>query len=957
MNYTGYIRFRYVLLFFLQLVFLLQVSAQKQLYFGLPEKQPASTLPVSKAPFQVPVLKPRSGQAGVAVPLGNATYALHTGWELTDDLTNLLNDGTVFNENISSKGWYDAVVPGTVLTSLVADGVYPDPYFGLNNLAITDSLCRKIWWYRTSFESPQEKPGKLAWLCLNGINYKAKLWLNGVNLGSANGAFCRGIFNVTSLLKKRGRNVLLVQIEPPHNPGIPEEQSALSGMGKNGGILTADGPTFFATEGWDWIPGIRDRNMGIWQDVQLRYTGTVTATDPYVITDLPLPDTSSAMLSLRTELVNHSSVKQDAIVRFSFEGVSVQKQVELLPGQTLPLTINAAEYPQLLIQNPRLWWPNGYGLPNLYQATITVTDVNGLEDISQFRFGIREYSYGLMADTEDKKALRFTYSPTDIQNGKPVLNYASRRLHADRVFIPALNAAFPLEKATIQSDTTNPYLVIHVNGQPVFCKGGNWGIDDAMKRISREKMEPAFQLHRQANFNLIRNWTGESTEPVFFELADEYGMMVWNDFWISTEGFNLNPADNALLLANSLDVIRRYRSHASIAIWCPRNEGYAPPGIENKLAMQIATADGTRHYHGNSREINLRPSGPWHFFKDNKDYFTRLGEGFTTEIGTFSVPEAGTIRKFMAPEDQWPVNDVWHYHDLHINNQNLEGYLSSADSLYGSSVNLDDFNRKIQLINYESHRAIFEAWNSRLWDKSSGVLLWMSHPAWPSMIWQTYSWDFQAHGSYYGAKKGCEPIHVQLNPNDNQVMVVNTSLHAVEEGTVVLQVFGPDGKQYYSIKKQDGFPANAKTVVLNASFDESTFPANYLIRLTLKDKKGNALSVNEYWKANKSTGNFKAFNQLPVVELSCNASPAGNNQIRIELRNKTRYPAIGVRMDALDNTGQCLLPAFFSESYFTLLPGEQKVIYLETAAIQAVSKISLHGYNLNSITDIKTKGR
>lgn len=930
-----------------------ELCAQKQLNFGLTKKQPVETLPKGKAPFQTPVEKPRSGQKGQATFLGNGRYSLSSGWELTDDMTRLLGPASVFNEASNSKGWYDAVVPGTVLTSLVAAGKFPDPYFGLNNLSITDSLCRKDWWYRTTFETPNDEKGKLAWLCFNGINYKARVWLNGNYLGDIKGAFIRGIFKVTDYLKSSGRNVLLVQILPPNNPGIPDEQSALSGMGKNGGIHTLDGPAFFATEGWDWIPGIRDRNMGIWQDVQLCFTGSITSSDPQVITDLPLPDTSTASVSLRTALINHSSETQEATLQFSFEGVSVQKKVLLAPGQVLPLTLTPGEFTQLTVKNPRLWWPNGYGLPVLYHATLKVTDAKGLEEIKQFRFGIREYSYELMADTEGKRNLRFTYSPTDCKTSTPLIDYTKRRLFKDKIYIPTIRPEFPADQIASLPDSSNPFLVIKVNGQRVFCKGGNWGIDDAMKKISRENLEPAFRLHREAHFNLIRNWTGESTEPVFFDLADEYGMMVWNDFWISTEGFNLNPADDQLFLENSLDVIRRYRNHASIVIWCPRNEGYAPAGIENDLATQIAKEDGTRHYIGNSREINLRPSGPWHFFEDNKEYFTRHGEGFSTEIGTFSVPEASTIRKFIAAEDQWPINDVWHYHDLHINNQNLEGYLHTADSLYGPSKDLDDFNRKIQLINYDSHRAIFEAWNSKLWNHSSGVLLWMSHPAWPSMIWQTYSWDFQTHGSYYGAKKGCEPLHIQMNPHNNQVVVVNTSLQPVQDAKAVMEVFTPLGKLLQRKTLTANFPANVKTDVFTAVFDETSLPANYLVRLWLKDKKGNILAANEYWKANAATGHFKAFNQLPVITLSGKAVRLANSQVKMELENNTPYPAIGIRLEALDNAGQPLLPAYFSDGYFTLLPGEKRILFLETAGPATVGKINIAGYNLKGMIDIK----
>lgn len=155
---------------------------------------------------------------------------------------------------------------------------------------------------------------------------------------------------------------------------------------------------------------------------------------------------------------------------------------------------------------------------------------------------------------------------------------------------------------------------------------------------------------------MIRNWTGESTEEVFYDLCDEYGMLVWNDFWLSTEGYNLDLNDNQLFMANATEVVKRFRNHASI------------------------------------------------------------------------------------------------------------------ETKYGKSTNLDDFCKKAQLVNYDSHRAMFESWNSKLWKKASGLLLWMSHSAWPSMVWQTYSWDYETFGSFFGSKKACEPIHIQMNLDDNKVV-------------------------------------------------------------------------------------------------------------------------------------------------------------------------------------------
>ena len=932
--------------------------SQYKMNFGLTRMQPDSTMPKGIGALHIPAIQGKQVKQGILSAKGHSNYKIDSGWEITDGMTQLIGHQSVFAENYNLSGWYNAVVPGTVLTSLVAAGVYPDPYFGLNNLTIPDSLCRKDWWYRTTFESPEAEKGKLAWLCFDGINYKARVWLNGSMLGEIHGAFARGKFPVKDLLKSSGKNVLVVQVLPPNNPGIPHEQSARSGMGPNGGQLTLDGPTFIASEGWDWVPGIRDRNMGIWQDVKLCFTGTVTLGDPQIISDLPLPDTSSASISLKTELVNHTDKRAAATLDFAFANIKISKKVILEPRQTLMIELNAAEFPSLLLKHPKLWWPNGYGMPDLYNAIVTVTDAAGMSDAMPIRFGIREYSYEMMADAPGSPAMRFAYSPTDVKATQPIFDFTNRREYDKRIFIPTLRNHVDVNSLQQLKGKDNPYLVIRVNGIPIFCKGGNWGMDDAMKKVSREQLEPAFRLHKEANFNLIRNWTGESTESTFFELADEYGMMVWNDFWISTEGYNLNPNDQHLFLNNTLDVIKRFRNHASIVVWCPRNEGYAPKGIEDELATQLALQDGTRHYHGNSREVNLRQSGDWHFIVDNKEYFDKYAEGFSTEIGTFSIPEASTIRKFMQVEDQWPINDVWHYHDLHAEKQNLEGYLRTIDSLYGPSKNLNDFNRKVQLVNYNSHRAIFEAWNSKQWTNGSGVLLWMTHPAWPSMIWQTYSWDFQTHGSFYGSKKGCEPLHIQMNLNDENVIVANTSLITHVASQAEIEVFDLNGKRvFYKTQKAD-INENIKTDIFLNPLSGILLPSVYMVRLQLKDKAGKLLAANHYWKTNATTKDFTSFNNLPNVNVICKVVKMEVNNIEMILENKSSTPAIGVRLHATDERDNILLPAYFSDGYFTLLPGEKKTVNLQHDAGIAPVKVQVEGYNhVSSFTTLKLPGK
>ncbi len=917
-----------------------------KLNFGLSQPQNPATLPVSKVKPQTSVRKVKMLVPAALQKVTENEFVMTSGWEMAEADQVIASGKSLFNPDFNTSEWYNATVPGTVLTTLVDQGVYPDPYIGLNNMAIPDDLCRKDWWYRISFSAPAEDAGKIAWLQLNGINYKADIWLNGKLIGTMKGAFVRGNFNVTGIIQKDKKNILAVHIYPPPNPGIPHEQSKLAGMGPNGGQLALDGPTFISSEGWDWVPGIRDRNIGIWQDVQLHYTKAVTLSNPQVITDLPLPDTSTAEITIKVGVKNNSNLVQSILVKGAIGNINVEKQVKLAAGENQQVIFSPATHPSLRLVQPRLWWPNGYGNPSLYQLALTVTDNNNrISDEQQVRFGIREFSYEMMIDAPQKQGWRVAYSPTDVKEKKPIFDNIKRREFENKIFIPSLREGVDTSIFQTISQSNNPFLVIKVNGQPVFCRGGNWGMDDAMKKVSREQLEPSFRLHKEANYNMIRNWTGECTEEVFYELADEYGMLVWNDFWISTEGYNLNPLDQQMFLENSLETIRRFRNHPSIAIWCPRNEGYAPVGIEDELYRQLMEEDGTRHYNGNSREINLRQSGDWHYIQDPALYFTKYAEGFSTEIGTFSVPVATTLKKFIKPEDQWPINDVWHYHDLHSNNQSLEGYLRAVDSLYGKPQGIEAFSRKVQLVNYESHRAMFEAWNSKMWDRASGVLLWMTHPAWPSMIWQTYSWDFETHGSYFGAMKACEPVHVQMNLHDNKVIAVNTTLQNYKSANLTFSVIDINGKIVFTVTKKTDVLQNSKTEIFTPDFSEINLPEVYMAKIEIKTSDGKVLSTNEYWKSNKETGNFLAFNKLPDVSLNITTSTSMNGKWLMHVENKSTSPVIGIKLNLSDANNNILLPAYFSDGYFTLMPMEKRAIEVNYTGITKGVKIRTEGYN------------
>ena len=189
--------------------------------------------------------------------------------------------------------------------------------------------------------------------------------------GRSRAAFARGIFDVTADVAAGKAAGIAVHILPPPHPGNPNEHTIARGVGPNGGILTEDGPTFLCTQGWNWIPGIRDRDMGIWQDVKLYATGGVVIGDSMVSSDLPLPRVDSALLTVETDVRNVSGQRVSGILRGEFEAGEFQTAVSLEPGESRHVKMTAADHAALHVERPRLWWPNGYGEPNLYTLRLT----------------------------------------------------------------------------------------------------------------------------------------------------------------------------------------------------------------------------------------------------------------------------------------------------------------------------------------------------------------------------------------------------------------------------------------------------------------------------------------------------------------------------------------------------------------------------------------------------------
>jgi Exo-beta-D-glucosaminidase Ig-fold domain/Concanavalin A-like lectin/glucanases superfamily/Glycosyl hydrolases family 2/Glycosyl hydrolases family 2, sugar binding domain/Glycosyl hydrolases family 2, TIM barrel domain len=923
---------------------------QEHAWRGLQEPQDPWTLPQAKSPPPTPVAEPVLPSPALQ-SRGPGRWTLGA-WRMSSAPSVVADGARLSQPGYDDSPWYAAVVPGTVLTTLIARGVYPDPNYGLNNLAIPDSLSRQDYWYRTVFNPPADLEGKEFTLTFKGINYAAEIWLNGQRLGDIKGAFIRGVFNVTGKLQSGRDNVLAVRVSPPPHPGIPHEQSIAAGPGENGGNLAIDGPTFIASEGWDWIPGIRDRNTGIWQEVELAATGELRLLDPQVVTRLPLPRTDSADVSIVVGVENRSTSAVHAILTARIDSVRVEKRVSLNPGVT-QVTLDPREFPQLHWLNPRLWWPNGYGAANLYALRLEAVVDGQPSDWKEVKFGVRELTYELSLFDSEGRLRRVEVDPT-------VGSAASQRLidvrhqaikRTPQGWAESLTPAgenSPAVRAG-SGDSLTPYLAIRVNGVSIAARGGSWGMDDSRKRISRSRLEPYFRLHRAANLNIIRNWLGQNTEDVFYDLADEYGLLVLNDFWVSTQDFQVEPQDPQLFLANARDVISRYRNHPSIAVWFGRNEGVPQPIINEGLADLTASLDGTRYYTGSSNSINLQGSGPYNY-RQPEEYFTGLARGFSVEVGTPSLSTLESLRASIPEPDRWPLSDTYAYHDWHFGgNGDVATFMAALSEQYGAGTDLEDFERKAQLMDYVSYRAIFEGFQAHLWTQNSGRLLWMTHPSWPSNTWQIYSSDYDTAAAYYAVKKACEPLHAQLNLPDFTLAVTNISRVAQSHLTLHARIVSLDNRRL--AERVDTVDVAANSVATLPRLDLEPLLAReglVLVKLTLTDSRGATLSDNLYWQGKDAASQRRLLELHPQsVSVTARGHRDGEDtHVDVLLRNQGGAPALAAKITMLDAQGSRVLPVYYEDNYVTLLPGESRRIEVRCPASSGdCVKVALRGWN------------
>ncbi|KAL8205918.1 hypothetical protein R6Q57_009469 [Mikania cordata] len=661
--------------------------------------------------------------------------------------------------------WMPAVIPGTVLATLVKNNLIPDPFYGLNNEAVMDigDSGREYYtfWFFTTFDCKLSS-NQYVDLNFRGINYSAEVYLNGHETVLPKGMFRRHSIDVTDFLDPDGHNLLAVLVHPPDHPGTIPPQGGQGGDHEIGKDVATQ-----YVQGWDWMAPIRDRNTGIWDEVSITVAGPVKIVDPHLVSSF-FDDYKRVYLHSTVDLVNRSGKAANCSlsiqVSIELEGNTVL--VENLQTKQLSVPANShAQYtfPELFFYKPNLWWPNGMGKQSLYNVEITVNvDGYGESDAWGHHFGFR--------------------------------------------------------KIQSEIDSATGGRLFKVNGEPIFIRGGNWILSDGLLRLSKKRYKTDIKFHADMNFNMIRCWAGGISErPDFYHYCDIYGLLVWQEFWITgdVDGrgdpvSNPNgPLDHELFLYCAQDTVKLLRNHPSLALWVGGNEQIPPHDINEALTNVLKLhpfflkvnktvkskeetnltimdpsqyLDGTRVYiKGSLWEGFADSNGGWtdgpyeiqkpeSFFKD--DFYQY---GFNPEVGNVGMPVAATIRATMPPEG-WEIplfnkspsgyvkevpNPIWVYHKyIPYSKPDL---VHDQILLYGKPKDLDDFCLKAQLVNYIQYRALLEGWTSRMWTKYTGVLIWKTQNPWTGLRGQFYDHLHDQTAGFYGCRHAAEPIHIQLN--------------------------------------------------------------------------------------------------------------------------------------------------------------------------------------------------
>lgn len=873
---------------------------------------------------------------GIQKPVAPATQGnwieLSDGWRLMRDTEVKVGGAELSTTEAPTSGFAVKRMPATILRAMSDAGLTDDLAVGDALARVERDLWKHDWWYQASFDVPTGHQRYA--LVFYGITYRAELWVNGKLIAGTDelvGTYRRFEIDVTNVVKPGQKNVMAVRVVPERRTPALNVGQVVPTEGDPAGLDLADT--------WaDWInlayhgdaktrtSFLPDKNSGIVQKVWLAPSGSVTLRHPYVRTDLPLPRIDQADLTVHVNVSNTTDtpvtgVLRARITRNGMGPIEVNTQVNLTPGESREIMLSPQTHAALRVNDPELWWPYIWGKPTLHHLSLEFETSEGVSDQAECDFGIR-----MMTGHRDDTAMRPEYK-----------------------------------------DPSSFY--IKINGRDYLVRGAGY-TPELLLTHDHERARATLRYSKDMGINLIR-WEGHFVDDGLLEMCDREGMPTMFGLMCcgSWERWGEWDAENYRVAQASVhDSIYRLRSHASIAIWGNASDGLPPPkvlaGYQATLKEAswqnavIDTASTASHDYWSGVHMNGPYSwrSPAFWFDPNNVN----AKGSVLEEGNNeTIPILSTMEKFLPEDARWPFNKVWAMHAGSApGNNKLEGIHKVIAKRYGGADNLADFVGKAQLAQYESARALFEAYGALDWRTHKVTIYWMLNTAWPSFFGQLFDHYFGAGGSYFGAKKALRPISAVFDcfavgdRQQGQVTFANHSTDSLKDTTVTARIYALDGTllDNYKATLDSCTPASIQQV-LSIPRPSSTYPV-FFVRLTATAQNGHVLAENTYWCSavddvpdlvkrdgddvlvamqvrQTQWADFTALAKMPQVSLQAKASetPAdsGNNGMRnfsIVLRNPSKHIAFFVRTELHDTEGKEILPITYSDNYVTVYPGE-----------------------------------
>ena len=832
---------------------------------------------------------------------------LADSWKVQQS-SKISEDGAALSSaTVDVSDWYAAQVPSTVMGTLVNNGLYPDIMTGTHLKNIDKTPFDVSWWYRTEFSLPEAKNGQHVYLHLDGISYYANIWLNGELVASHDrvfGPFRQFKFDITGLAQKD--NVLAVEIFRAQ-PGDP-----------NIGFV-------------DWNPRPADENMGIFREVYVCVSGEVGMNHPHVASKVNTETLQEAWLTVETELVNYSDKAVKGKLTGKMENIKFSIPVSLQPKESKIIKLTPEDVPALHVTNPRIWWCNNLGSPELYDLDLKFITGQTVSAQQTVTFGIRE-----------------------------IKDYFTEENH--RGFM--------------------------LNGKKVLIKSAGW-TDDLFLRDTPESNEIQVKYVKDMNLNSIRfeNFWGNSQN--IYDLCDRYGLMMlvgWSCQWEWEEylgkevdskyGGIISPEDIELIAQSFEDQVLWLRNHPSIIAWGVGSDMFPHPDLEKKY-LEILPRIDNRPYVSSTAWVKseltgfsgMKMNGPYEYVGPGYWYEDRKfggAYGFNSETGIGAqLPVYESILKMIPQDKLWPLNDMWNYHcttaesDMH----DLRVLTQVMDNKYGKAKHLEDYLLKAHVIDYEGTKAMFEAFRVNI-PEATGIVQWMLNSAWPSLYWQIYDYYLIPTAGYYGVKRGNVLQQLIYNYKEHAVYAVNEDVNSAISKKAILRMYSFASNLLFekeisintapnSSEKVLDLPELKENVFLSLQLVDEGLAADNFYWLSAKPEIHDYANNKWYVTPIKQYADFKSLAHIARAEL--HVTPAtqekdGKTIVTVELDNTTGVIAFFTQLLLKDSAGEIIYPALWCDNYVSLLPGEKRTFtcVLDKSLAGEKTTLSVSGWNVDA---------